>query len=185
VPLYYARNDAGFSPGWVAMAKESMASVAPRFNSMRMLEEYVERLYAPAAARGARLAADGYAGAQALARWNAQVRAAWAGVALRVAGDPPARIEHGERLRIAVAAKLNGLAPEDVAVELLLQRPGAEAPAARHRLAPERALPESGEHLYALEFAPELSGRIEYRLRAYPAHELLAHPFDTGLMIWL
>ncbi len=185
VPLYYARNDAGFSPGWVAMAKESMASVAPRFNSMRMLEEYIERLYAPAAARGARLAADGHAGARALAQWSAKVRAAWAGIALRVAGDPPARIEHGERVRIAVAAKLNGLAPEDVAVELLLQRPGAEAPAARYRLAPERALPESGEHLYALEFAPDLSGRIEYRLRAYPAHELLAHPFETGLMIWL
>jgi glycogen phosphorylase len=47
VPLYYARNDAGWSPGWVAMAKRSMASVAPHFNSMRMLEEYVERLYRP------------------------------------------------------------------------------------------------------------------------------------------
>jgi starch phosphorylase len=30
-----------------------------------------------------------------------------------------------------------------------------------------------------------LSGRIEYRLRAYPEHELLAHPFETGLMTWL
>lgn len=185
VPLYYARNDAGVSPGWVAMAKESMASVAPRFNSMRMLEEYVERLYRPAAARGARLAAEGHAGARSLAQWSAKLRAAWAGVVLRRAGDPPARIEHGERLRIAVAAKLNGLAPEDVAVELLLQGPGTDVPAAPHRLAPERPLPESGEHLYALEFAPELSGRVEYRLRAYPAHELLAHPFETGLITWL
>jgi starch phosphorylase len=72
-----------------------------------------------------------------------------------------------------------------VAVELVLTRSGANAPAASYRLAPERALAESGEHLYALEFAPELSGRIEYRLRAYPEHELLAHPFETGLMTWL
>jgi starch phosphorylase len=185
VPLYYARNDAGFSPGWVAIAKESMASVAPRFNSMRMLEEYVGRLYLPAAARGARLAADGYAGAKALAHWNARVRAAWPGVVLRVAGDPPARIEQGERVRIAVAARLDGLEPGDVALELVLTRSGADAPAASYRLAPERALAESGEHLYALEFEPELSGRIEYRLRAYPEHELLAHPFETGLMTWL
>jgi starch phosphorylase len=64
-------------------------------------------------------------------------------------------------------------------------RAGADAPAASYRLAPERALTESGEHLYALEFAPELSGRIEYRLRAFPTHPLLAHPFETGLMIWL
>jgi starch phosphorylase len=185
VPLYYARNDAGYSPGWVAMAKASMASVAPRFNSMRMLEEYVERLYLPAAHRGARLAADGHAGARALAEWHARVRAAWAGVALRRADEAPARVAHGERVRVAVAAKLNGLAPDSVAVELVLARPGASAPAVRLRLAPERPLPESGEHLYALDFAPELSGRVEYRLRAFPEHALLAHPFETGLMTWL
>ncbi|HJS39539.1 MAG TPA: alpha-glucan family phosphorylase, partial [Burkholderiales bacterium] len=72
VPLYYARNGEGFSPGWVAMAKASMASVAPRFNSKRMLQEYVEMMYAPAAARGARLAAghdDVDPQAAALAVW--------------------------------------------------------------------------------------------------------------------
>jgi starch phosphorylase len=178
VPLYYARNGEGWSPGWVAMAKQSMASVAPRFNSMRMLQEYADRLYAPAAARGARLAADGLAGARALAEWGARVRAAWPGVALRRAGEPPARIAHGERVRIAVAVRLNGLAPQDLAVELVLNG------AARLRLAPHGPL-ESGEHLYALEFAPEPSGCIEYRLRAFPHHELLAHPFEAGLMTWL
>ncbi len=186
VPLYYdARTSEGCSPGWVAMARESMASVTPRFNSMRMLEEYVEMLYRPASARGRRIAADAHAAAKQLAGWNAKVRAAWAGVTLRRVGEPPARIDRGERLQIAVAARLNGLAPEDLAVEVVLRRPGAGELAARHRLAPQRPLPESGEHLYALEFAPELSGRIEYRLRAYPSHELLAHPFEPGLMTWL
>jgi starch phosphorylase len=97
---------------------------------------------------------------------------------LRRAGEPPARIAHGERVRIAVAVRLNGLAPQDLAVELVLNG------AARLRLAPHGPL-ESGEHLYALEFAPEPSGRIEYRLRAFPHHELLAHPFEAGLMTWL
>jgi glycogen phosphorylase len=185
VPLYYARNDAGWSPGWVAMAKRSMASVAPRFNSMRMLEQYVEQLYRPAATRGARLAAEGGAGARALAQWRARVRAAWDGVALRRASEAPVHIDQGERVRVEAAVALNGLAPQDVAVELLLARPGAASPAARCLLAPERPLPGGGEHLYALEFAPELNGRIEYRLRAFPKHELLAHPFETGLMTWL
>jgi starch phosphorylase len=184
VPLYYARNDQGYSPGWVAMAKESMATVAPRFNSMRMLEEYVERLYAPAAARGARLAADGYAGARALAEWRARVHAAWPRVTLRRAGGAPASVAQGEKVRIEVATALNGLAPRDVAVELMLARPGSATPLARYRLAPEQALGD-GEHRYAIEFAPEPSGRIDYRLRAYPAHELLAHPLETGLMHWL
>jgi glycogen phosphorylase len=185
VPLYYARNSEGFSPGWVAMAKESMATVAPRFNSMRMLEEYVEQLYRPAAARGRRLAAEGHAAARQLARWLAKVRASWPGVALRRVGEPLVRVAHGERVKIAVAARLNGLAAEDLALELVLQRPGPKAPPTAYRLAPQAPLPESGEHLYALEFAPEQNGRLEYRLRAYPSHELLAHPFEPGLMTWL
>ncbi|MDH4096641.1 MAG: alpha-glucan family phosphorylase, partial [Betaproteobacteria bacterium] len=185
VPLYYARNGEGYSPGWVAMAKASMASVAPRFNSMRMLEEYVERLYRPASARKRRIAADGHAGARQLAEWSARVRAAWPGLTLLRAGEPPARISQGERVRIAVAARLNGLAPQDVAVELVLNGVESHAPATRIRLPAQDAPRDGGEQLYALEFAPELSGRIEYRLRAYPAHELLAHPFETGLMTWL
>jgi starch phosphorylase len=185
VPLYYARNDAGYSPGWVAMAKESMATVAPHFNSMRMLEEYVEQLYRPAAARGKRLAADGHAAARALAQWRAKVRTAWPGVVLRRAGESAARVAHGERVKLAVAVRLNGLAPEDLALELVLRRPTLEVPAAHYRFAPQAPLAESGEHLYELEFAPEQNGRLEYQLRAYPSHELLAHPFETGLMIWL
>jgi starch phosphorylase len=185
VPLYYARNDQGYSPGWVAMAKESMASVAPRFNSMRMLEEYVERLYRPAAERGRRLAAQDHAGARDLAQWSTRVRAAWPGVSLRRLGEPAVRIVHGEHLRVEVAARLNGLAPQDVAVEALLQRTGGEEPAARYRLAPGDAGPERGEHRYTLDLAPEPNGRLEYRLRAFPSHELLAHPFELGLMTWL
>jgi starch phosphorylase len=162
-----------------------MATVAPRFNSMRMLEEYVEQLYRPASSRGRRLAADSHAGARALAQWLAKLRAAWPGVALRRVGEPPARATQGERVKIAVAARLNGLAPEDLTVELVLQRPALQAPDTRHRLAPKAPLPESGEHLYELEFAPEQNGRLEYRLRAYPSHALLAHPFEPGLMTWL
>jgi len=185
VPLYYARSGEGYSPGWVALAKASMASVAPRFNSMRMLEEYVRLLYRPAADRGARVAADGHAGARALAEWGARVRAAWQGVSLRAAGEIPARITHGEHVGIAVAVRLNGLAPEDVAVELVLNGGDGHAAPRLRRLAPQQALHGSGEHLYALEFAPELTGRIEYRLRAVPSHPLLAHPYETGLMTWL
>ena len=53
------------------------------------------------------------------------------------------------------------------------------------RLPFERALAETGEHLFALDFAPEFFGRIEYRLRAFPHHELLTHPFEMGMMAWV
>ena len=97
------------------------------------------------------------------------------------------RIAFGTSLRIEVALDLDGLAPADVVVELLLARDGSGARAGHVRLelAPDGTRTERGEHRFALDLEPELCGRLDYRIRAYPCHELLTHPFELGLMIWV
>jgi starch phosphorylase len=52
VPRYYERARSGLPAGWIALMKESMASIVWRFSTSRMLQEYVERLYLPAAEAG-------------------------------------------------------------------------------------------------------------------------------------
>jgi starch phosphorylase len=47
VPLFYERDLADIPRGWVQVAKESMASIIPRFTSERMLFEYIEKYYRP------------------------------------------------------------------------------------------------------------------------------------------
>jgi starch phosphorylase len=48
VPAFYERDVNGVSRRWIAIVKESIRSVAPRFSARRMVKEYVERMYAPA-----------------------------------------------------------------------------------------------------------------------------------------
>jgi starch phosphorylase len=48
-PLYYERDRNGVPHGWVHMIKEAVSSIAPRFSARRMLKEYVEHMYIPAA----------------------------------------------------------------------------------------------------------------------------------------
>jgi starch phosphorylase len=45
VPLYYDR-ESGLPRKWIAMMKRSIATLAPEFNSDRMVEEYARRIYA-------------------------------------------------------------------------------------------------------------------------------------------
>jgi len=45
--------------------------------------------------------------------------------------------------------------------------------------------PGNGENRYTVEFKPGLAGRLEYRIRVYPRHELLTHPFELGLCSWV
>src|SRR5882672_3185744 len=186
IPLYYKRAEGGYSAEWIRMAKRSMASLLPRFDASRMLGEYVSKFYLPAARQGQRYTQNGYEAAKTIAAWKARVRAAWPGVALSRLDTPPARIQFGETVAVEIAVKLNGLAPGDVVVELLLSRALREAAPLSHspELAPAGQA-EPGEQRYRIDLKPGLAGRLDYRIRVYPRHDLLTHPFEMGLSTWL
>ena len=48
LPAYYERDEAGLPQRWIALMRESIAVLGPRFGTARMVAEYVERLYLPA-----------------------------------------------------------------------------------------------------------------------------------------
>jgi len=185
-PTYYRRAEGGYSAEWIRMAKRSMASLLPRYDASRMLGEYVSKYYLPAARQGQRYTQNGFEAAKNVAAWKARVRAAWPGVALRRLDTPKERIQFGEALSIEVGVKLNGLTPADVCVELLLTRALREsAPLSHsHELTPAGG-GDGGEQRYRLDLKPGLAGRLDYRIRVYPRHDQLTHPFEMGLSTWL
>lgn len=187
-PTYYERGEMGYSPAWVKMSKRSIASLLPRFNSTRMVTEYLRKTYLPAAQQGRRYRDSGFSAAHDVARWKSKVRHAWTGVRVRRMDTPPTSIAFGAELCVQVAVHLNGLSAGDVAVELMMGRP-AVGPrmqhSVRYELEWEGVKTQAGEDQFALKLAPEQYGNLQYRIRVYPCHELLTHPFETGLMIWL
>jgi len=189
VPLYYNRGKMGFSEGWVKKAKRSIATVLPRFNATRMVGEYVSRFYLPAARNGRTYAEQGFDNARAVAAWKAKVRQHWNGVTMRRLDNPKKRIPFGDALQFEVAIKLNGLAPDDVLAEMLVSRSSssewAEREARHFRFEYQGPIKGSDEHRFTLKLAPDLCGKLEYRIRVYPFHALLTHPMEMGLMVWL
>jgi starch phosphorylase len=201
IPMYYQRNAQGHSPEWVKRSKRAMSTVIPRFNMRRVLYDYTQGLYQPAATQYRRLAADGFAGAARLAEWKARVRAAWPRLSLRLLAAAPAELPRGAPLRLRVAATLGGLAPGDVRIELHARRMLPEADlsppplcsygaGAREGLWVERLTP-TGEHepdgaaVFAVDARPQECGQFSTEVRVYPWHELLSHPYELGLMKWL
>ncbi|GAB4343228.1 MAG: glycosyltransferase family 1 protein [Candidatus Abyssubacteria bacterium] len=49
IPLYYDRDDGGIPHKWIARIKDAIQSLGWRFNADRMVRDYVQRLYLPAA----------------------------------------------------------------------------------------------------------------------------------------
>jgi starch phosphorylase len=187
-PLYYDRGAQGLSPEWIRMAKKSIMTLLPQYNSQRMVGEYLARFYMPASQRGQHVADSNYKTARDLAAWKRKVRGAWSHVSLRAVEVPGRHVAFGQRVRFVVGVKLDKLAPEDVQIELLLNTAlrdlAAKYPPESFLFRPEGGV-ENGEQRYVLEVPLEAAGKLEYRIRAYPHHPALSHRFELGLMRWI
>jgi glycogen phosphorylase len=47
IPAFYDRDADGVPGGWVEVMKESISTIAPRFSTQRMVQDYVHKLYVP------------------------------------------------------------------------------------------------------------------------------------------
>jgi starch phosphorylase len=182
-----------------------MASVLPHFNSERVLRDYLQLFYAPAAKQGRAVAADDFRAARELAAWKTKVRARWPGVKLHVTRTAAADVLFRDKVTLEVEVALNGLAPQDVRVECVLHRAlGSELAVPVQGYAENRRvhlgvgyvegetvllqkfepLAPQGEDTcsYRLEFQPPWAGSLLYEIRAVPQHPHLTQAYELGLM---
>jgi starch phosphorylase len=114
VPRFYDRDARGVPTKWLASVKQSMSTLAPTWDSLRMTRDYTESYYLPGIARAAQLRAGGATAARERARDLRRVRAAWGQVGVEV-GEVSAR---APRRRVALHVALGDLEPADLAVQL-------------------------------------------------------------------
>ena len=188
IPTYYNRNKMGYSPEWVRMSKNSITTLMPSFNSIRMVNEYVAYTYVPATRQYRKYCGDDFEGAHQIAAWKTTVRQAWPGVTIRLLNMPRQSIMFRDSVRFEVGVKLNGLKPADVAVEMLIGHHFSNVKlrqSMKYRFVVQDDTNAMGERVFALELAPEQCGKLEYRIRVYPHHDMLTHPLEMGCMRWL
>ncbi|MCT2592497.1 alpha-glucan family phosphorylase [Streptomyces sp. N2-109] len=187
-PRFYDRGPVGGEvPGrWIEMVRQTMARLGPKVVADRMVREYVERLYAPAAL--AHRAMDTHA-AEELAAWKARVRARWSGVVVdhvEQAGSASASLELGGSLALRVRVALGGLRPDEVEVQAVAGRvdesdvltPGETV---RVPLKPSGGPDLEGRWTYEGPLALDRTGPFGYTVRVLPAHRLLAGTAELGL----
>jgi starch phosphorylase len=97
------------------------------------------------------------------------------------------QVAANETVAVSVAVRLGDLDTRDVKVECIFGRQSEELGFVIHHTAQLRpvGLNEEGESVYALEIRPPLSGLQYYKLRVYPFHPLMHHPFESGRMLWI
>ncbi|GGY79621.1 glycosyltransferase family 1 protein [Streptomyces nitrosporeus] len=186
-PRFYDRDADGLPERWIEMVRRTMATLGPKVLAGRMVREYVERLYAPAAL--ARRALTPKASRE-LADWKAKVRAAWPAVAVdhveaSAGTEATGAAELGSALTVRVRIALGGLDPDDVEVQVVAGRVDSSDTIAEAQTFP---LKPAGGHdledrrLYEGPIALDRTGPYGYTVRVLPAHPLLASGAELGLV---
>ncbi|QHK22447.1 alpha-glucan family phosphorylase [Pseudarthrobacter psychrotolerans] len=172
---------------WVSMIKHTLSHLGPAVSAERMLHDYVNLLYRPAAEAGRRAVADSYAQARVLAAWTAKVRSAWPLLhvehvdSVGVSEDP----QIGDTLQVNAYIALHTLSPEDVSVEVAYGRAEESDTLADVTLIELSSKEDLGDgrHLFSGSLLIDRSGPFGYTVRVLPRHEALASKAELGLIV--
>jgi len=200
IPLFYTRSADNLPRAWIHRIKNSMSWLIPRFNSHRMVAEYMRRLYNPAAARWQYLTAKAYSRARALSTWKANMKEAWSDFAIKkvimevnngegnVQLNPKRpQLKVGSRLSVRALVKLARISPNDVSVELYhgpVDGWGNIKNGSAVKMDYEQAAEQEGEHWFAGSMPCTRTGQHGLAVRLLPKHEDLVNPYDMGLILW-
>ncbi|MFB6844316.1 glycosyltransferase family 1 protein [Streptomyces sp. NPDC056373] len=183
-PRFYERGRSGLPDRWIEMVRHTLSLLGPKVLAGRMVREYVERLYAPAALSHRAVGPDA---ARDLAEWKTRVRAAWPGVTVDHVETPAseALAELGTTLGLRVRAGLGGLGPDDVEVQVVSGRVDEEdriGDATVVPLKPVGSPDQDGRWVYEGPLSLDRTGPFGYTVRILPAHRLLASSAELGLV---
>jgi starch phosphorylase len=187
VPLYYTRGSDGLPRGWLKVMKRSISTVAPVFNTSRMVQEYMEKCYGPSAERFTRLVKDELKSAGELARWRQRLQQAWTAIRVDQVEADGADPQHvGGRLDVKARVSLGSLSPQDVEVQLfhgVVDNQG-EIPAPSTVTMGTNGNAEHGRWVFHGTIPCRASGQHGFAVRVVPRHKDLGNPFETGLVCW-
>jgi len=187
IPTFFERDNDDLPRNWIAMVKASMKTICPQYNSNRMLSEYTNRIYFPAALRANKLLKDNYTIAKELAHWKEKMRDNWDSVRfLKVSAGSVEDLSVNSQLKVQAEVFLDGLQVDDVDVQIYYGRVDADGSIVDGRFSSMKfeKSPDSKKYIYIGEINHWESGLNGYTIRIIPKHSALAHPFEDGLIHW-
>jgi len=119
-PLFYERGADELPREWIGMMKRSIQTICPIFNSHRMVSEYVESSYVPAAKNFRELREGNYAVLRQMVAWKKRIQEDWNRIVIRnvdICGDEEAL--KGSSVEVCVTLETAGHKPDEFKVELL------------------------------------------------------------------
>jgi glycogen phosphorylase len=180
IPAFYSRDERGVPRGWIAKMRESMVRLTPKFSSNRVLREYVEQYYLPAAAAYGNRAAGGCCVGVELTNWSRQLAQHWAEVQFLSVETK----QEGGQYVFSAQVDLGKVPPVLVEVQLYAEaRLGDGRPFLKRMQGSQSSNPASGIHEYSCR-VPANRPANDYTPRMIAFEPRAAIPLEAPYIRW-
>ncbi|KAA1248879.1 glycosyltransferase family 1 protein, partial [Mycobacterium simiae] len=189
-PKFYERDEQGIPSRWIEMVRHTLQTLGPKVLASRMVRDYVERYYVPAAQSRRKTigAVDGgveFSPARELAAYRQRVQDAWPRIEVTdvdSTGLPDTPLL-GSKLTLTAMVQLAGLQPDEVTVQAVLGR----VDAGDMLLDPvtvdmSHAGSDGVNEIFSTTTPLPLAGALGYTVRVLPRHPMLAASNELGLL---
>ncbi len=192
VPKFYKRSNGSIPNEWIKISKESMRSVLTKFSTHTMVWNYVTKYYVPGIKRHIRYTEEEFSLLFKFTRWMNRIRRHWKRITLMP--HAPAQLSEdgrifspGESREIAVKVYIDGLKPQELRVELILQRQDAITEHQQMEIYPMGLIGLIDEDLYEYRALVRAgtTGTYRFNCRVSPTHPDFFHPQEARLIKWL
>jgi starch phosphorylase len=192
LPLYYERDKDGVPVKWVRKMKQSMQTVIPHFSTDRMVKEYTEKCYVPAASQWKVFSDNGFEKSKSTAAWKNRILSQWELVNIEpdsvTKSDVFGEILQAEGFDVSAVIMMGQLKPQDVFVEIYYKKVDDKGVTIEDSLTSRMDATEDlggGRYRFKGVMKPADGGNYEYTVRVFPFIPDLSHKFELGLIKWL
>lgn len=188
IPLFYNRGRDGLPREWIAKVKASMRTLAPYFNTHRMVQEYTQLMYMPNYETSLKLFESQLENGLEYAAWRGKLQDAWQRVRIRNVDIPPRLVKVGSEIEVNALIDLGQLTPDDVRVQLYWGDLTTRGEINGQNSDVIDMLPDGkddgGNYKFTAKLAYNTSGERGISVRVLPHHPYLRSPFMPGLVTW-
>lgn len=198
VPMYYSRNNAGIPEKWIKVMKNSIISTLSQFNTHRMLRDYSEEMYRPAARQYFAMIRDGFKKAREVAEWKRSMSARFSSVHIRsiflegIQGD---NLNVNDELRISLEVDLGRASKDELSAQVVIIQDSRELGIGYSGVrgfydeevikVPLEAVEEKdGVVKYLGVYRAVKSGKFNYGIRILPHSREIDSIADLNLVYW-
>ncbi len=186
IPIFYDRRDDQIPYNWIALMKNAMKNLNPVFNTNRMVCEYLENFYLPAAKRYQEIISNNMKGIKELTAWKQLIRENWAGINFeKVEAETRTPLTYQSRLEVTVTVNLKKLSSKDIKTQIYYGLLDTEGKIINGKIIDMNLIEEKDGRLIYKGWIPcDYSGQNGYAVRIIPYHENMINPLDMGLIMW-